>query len=134
MSLGQIGYSYGHQQALTDAYSVKACTTVAEDARSLALPQKCVLDRIEVELASVVTGVSITAYLAHDAAGDRPASNPVTVTFAAGVTTAAKGGCVIELDELPYVQPDDGVDDTLYVVAKLNAGTATASFRIVWRR
>lgn len=130
----RIGFSYAHALALTTSYQVAAIGVHPAEERAEAVPQRGILEHVELEVSAIAGGATtVSVYLAHDAAGDRPASNVVVVTLVVGVTTATAGGGVGDLGEQVYFQPDDGVIGALYLIAKTNAGTCTASFRLHWR-
>jgi len=108
------------------------CTTDANLAQAVAFPRSAYIDSVEFQLTSIVTAVNITMFLARDAAGDKPLTESVTRTITVGATTGASGGarfpigCDVHFD-------GSSVADIIYVFARVNAGSATATIRVNWR-
>jgi len=67
-------FCYGHNQSVTDTYSVKACTKdVANEANSNNFPRKGTISHVEGEVSAIAGGaLNAIWFLAWDAAGDRP--------------------------------------------------------------
>ena len=119
--------------ALSTSYAVMACTsTTTDEAVAAPLPDSCYLEDAHLQIDTIAGGATtITWYIAADAAGDVPLTKLVTSTIVTGKTTATDGA-VVEILGKWYMRYDDGVSDTIYVVAKTNAGTANAIARVTW--
>jgi hypothetical protein len=98
------------------------------------MPDSCYLELAHLQLDTIAGGATtITWYVAADAGGDVPLTKEVTTTIVTGKTTATDGGAV-EVLGIQYVRFDEGLGDTIYVVAKTNTGTANAIARVTWNR
>ena len=106
---------------------VLACTgRSAVDANSDVFPTKGTITRVDLEFVGLSGAATCFVALAWDAAGDIPFTPEIPVTIATGKTTTTKGGCSVALGVSgKYKQPDTGVDDTVYVVVRLGAGSST---------
>jgi hypothetical protein len=92
---------------------------------SLANPLDVRLTHVELDLTAIVTGTSVTWSLARDSAGDQRVTDEVTDTIVAGATAGA-GSVRRRVDELITMTGE------LWVIAKLNAGTATAVAKLTY--
>ena len=118
--------------ALTNAFSVIACTsTTTAEAQAQPMPDSCFLQLAHLELSSIVTATTVTWHLCADAAGDIPLTHSRTTSIVTGITTTTDGA-VTEIAGISYVRFIDGVGDSIYLAAKLNAGTASAIARVTW--
>jgi len=146
MSIGfagwaRAGFAYKNAASLTDSFTAHACTEdTTNSAQSSSFPRTCNVQSVELELSSIAGGAtSVTLFLARDSGGDvgvTPGSTSgATQTIQVGATTATDGTTVFSIDS--DIHFDSGVANatagTLYAVAKLNAGTATANIRVNWR-
>ena len=77
-------------------------------------------------LTSISSATTVTWYVSNDAAGDQPLTPKVTTTISTG-QTSGKGGIAATMDE--SITTDS---TALYVWAKTDAGTATATCRAYW--
>jgi len=119
---------------LSTSYAVatgQADTT--NESSSESFPRKGTLSHIEFELSSISSAASITMFLTWDSAGDRPLTPAATQAITTGKTTAAKGGVIFNMG-VPFNRPDDATAGKVYVVAKTDAGTASASARVFWTK
>ena len=118
--------------ALSTSYTVMPCTaTTAGEAVAAPVPDVCWLEDCHLQLDTIATATTVTWFIAADAAGDVPLTHEVTTAIVTGATTAT-AGAVVEILSKWYVRYDVGVSETIYVVAKLDAGTANAIPRITW--
>lgn len=88
------------------------------------------LDHLEIQLSSIAGGATkVTAWFTWDAAGDEYCQPPVESSINTGFTTATKGTALWGIDS--FMRIPEG--KTLYLWAKLNAGTANVSaVRAYW--
>lgn len=130
------GVSYKHAAALTNAYAAFAATADPVNARFTGETLPFIrIENVNIELASMAGGpTSVTFYLARDASGDYPISPAYTTNIVPGLTTVAVGAVVqaIGLD-YHYAALTGEAIGTVYVVAKLNAGTATGAIWVNWK-
>lgn len=130
------GISYKHQAALTATYQVFTLTADTTNcARTAAVPTFALLKNTNFELDTIAGGASkVTYYLARDAAGDIPVTMVYTADVVFGLTTATKGTAIACIDlDYHYQGLAAEVIGTLYLVVKLNAGTANGNIRQHWR-
>lgn len=130
------GVSYKHAASLTGTYAAFATTADPVNARFAGETLPFVrLENVNIELASIAGGAtSVTFYLARDVSGDYPISPAYTTNIVPGLTTAAVGAAVqgIGLDYHYEARTGETIG-TVYVVAKLNAGTATGAIWVNWK-
>lgn len=107
--------------SLTTTYAALA---VGGGDGSAPIPDAAWLSLAWLELSSIVTAGSILWYLAADAAGDVPLTPVQTTTIVTGKTTSTSGSVVDTLD-IAYARVGNTAG-RLYLIAKTNAGTATA--------
>jgi hypothetical protein len=113
--------AYATTDALSTSYSCEAVTTV---------PPQAYLLRLEAELTSVVTAASVLWYLAKDSAGEQAITDIATETI---IDADADGtGAVNTLINTGHVIESGDVPNTLYVCASTDAGTATATTRLLF--
>ena len=119
--------------ALSNSYTVLACTSTSSgEAAAAILPDSCYLEDAHLQLDTIAaSATTITWYISADAGGDVPLTKEVTSTIVVGKTTATDGA-VVEVLGKHYMRFDEGVSDTIYVVAKTNVGTCNAIARITW--
>jgi phage tail sheath gpL-like len=130
------GISYKHQAALTAAYQVFTLTADTTNcARTAVVPPFALLKNTNFELDTIAGGASkVTYYLARDVAGDIPVTTVFTADVVFGLTTATKGTAIACIDlDYHYQGLAAEVIGTLYLVVKLNAGTANGNIRQHWR-
>lgn len=130
------GISYKHQAALTTSNQVfllKADPT--NSPRTADVPPFAVLKNINFELDTIAAGASkVTFYIARDLAGDIPVTGVSTTDVVFGLTTATKGTAIACVDlDYHYQALAAEVIGTLFLVVKLNAGTANGNVRLHWR-
>lgn len=130
------GISYKHQAALTATYQVFTLTADTTNcARTAVVPPFALLKNTNFELDTIAGGASkVTYYLARDVAGDIPVTMVYTADVVFGLTTATKGTAIACIDlDYHYQGLAAEVIGTLYLVVKLNAGTANCNVRQHWR-
>ncbi len=130
------GISYKHQAALTTAYQVFTLTADTTNcARTAAVPPFAELKNINFELDTIAGGASkVTFYLARDLAGDIPVTGELSANVVFGLSTATKGTALACIDlDYHYQGLAAEVIGTLFLVVKLNAGTANGNIRQHWR-
>jgi len=130
------GVSYKHQAALTTTKQVFPLTAdTTNNPFSVLVTNDCTLKQINFELDTIAGGASsVTYFLARDLAGDIPvtAESSASVTF--GFTTATKGTAIACVDlEHHYQELGSEVRGTLYIIVKVNSGTANANIRLYWQ-
>jgi phage tail sheath gpL-like len=130
------GISYKHQAALTTAYQVFALTADPTNCpRTAAVPTFALLKNTNFELDTIAGGASkVTYYLARDIAGDIPVTGTLSADVVFGLTAATNGTAIACIDlDYHYQGLAAEVIGTLYLVVKLNAGTANCNVRQHWR-
>lgn len=130
------GISYKHQAALTTSYQVFTLTADTTNcARTAAVPPFAELKNINFELDTIAGGASkVTFYLARDLAGDIPVTGELSANVVFGLSTATKGTALACIDlDYHYQGLAAEVIGTLFLVVKLNAGTANGNIRQHWR-
>lgn len=101
---------------------------VATDRMTQAVPKKCKLSKVEVQLTAIAGGMAnVLLVVCRKSNGDQPFTPTSTKVIVAGVTAATGSVAEHYADEV-YVW-DDG-DDGLYVGILPDAGTATATVRV----
>ena len=127
------GISYKHQAALTASNQVFALTADTTNcARTAVVPPFALLKNVNFELDTIAGGASkVTFYLA----GDIPVTGTLSADVVFGLTTATKGTAVAACIDLDYHYQALAAEvlGTLYLVVKLNAGTANGNVRLHWR-
>jgi len=131
--VAKINISAEATAALTTSY---AALTLTDDTTSEALaqniPDACYLDWMHIQLDTIAGGAAaVTWYLCSDASMDVPLTKEVTTTIVAGDTTATDGA-VVEALNVAYRRFSVGTGGSIYIAAKLDAGTANGIARIVW--
>lgn len=132
MSAGGIQnkYSAGRQTSLGTAYTA---IELGADATlgGQAVAAQCYLDKIFFTWKSIVTAANFSWYLAYDSGGEYPITDPQeTVTFKTGKTGTTKVNAA-DLAGCSYRVTEQG--QTIYLIAKVDAGTVTAEVVLVWR-
>jgi len=129
------GISAAASIGLTVAYNAAGIDlkgTTTDEAEAEALPNRAFLVLLEAEINTIAGGAAtVTWFLAHDSAGDKPYTGAVTETILTGVTTATSGGFT-SLLERTYKKPDSGTQGSLFLFAKTDAGTCNLIPRLVW--
>lgn len=107
--------------------------TTATDDLSEDVPPSGYLSRLQLKGNTLAGGAStITWVVTEDAAGDIPLTDEVTETLVVGNTTATDVGANSVFGDAGYLLTDDGTRGSLYVCAKLDAGTLTGYFYLYW--
>ena len=130
------GVSYKHAAALTTTKQVFALTADTVTCPfSVPVPNDCTLKQLNFELDTIAGGASsVTYFLARDLAGDIPVTPEASASVTFGFTTATKGTAIACIDlEHHYQELGSEVRGTLYIVVKVNAGTANANIRLYWQ-
>lgn len=132
MSAGGIQnkYSAGRQTSLGTAYTAIELTENAT-LGGKAIASQCYLDKIFFTWKSISTAANFSWYLAYDSAGEYPITDPQeAVTFKAGKTGTTKVNAA-DLAGAAYRFTTQG--STIYLIAKVDAGSCTAEVVLVWR-
>jgi hypothetical protein len=130
------GISYKHQAALTTSYQVFTLTADTTNApRTASVPDFAHFQHLAVEMDTIAGGASsVTFFLARDVLGDIPLTAEQTSSVQFGFTTASDGATISCIDlDYHYQALAAEVRGTVYVVIKLNAGTANGNLRLHWR-
>ena len=114
------------QVALSSTYAVIACNSGLAGATELS--EMVQLLAVDLHLNTRSGDATVTWYLSQDAAGDEAITDEVTDTTIAGLATSADGS-VSNLIDRPLAPQVAG---TVYVVAKLDAGTANGFAKVYW--
>ena len=104
--------------ALTNAYTRTA----------VAVPSKADLSLVSVEMTSISGAASVTWYLSRDSAGDQPITPLWTDTILDAGSGSGAGSVVRDM-----AGALNHAGGSLYVNAKLDAGTATGVARVGYR-
>ncbi len=88
-------------------------------------PDRCFVSHVSLELDTIVTAATVSWYLCEDSAGDIPLTNVVTTNIVDEGSGSAEGGFGA-LVGMAYERSAQGTKGSLYLRAKLNAGTANA--------
>ncbi|MEE8331644.1 MAG: hypothetical protein V3R84_07710 [Acidimicrobiia bacterium] len=128
------GVSAGSQAALTSTYQIIEITDqTTPEARAAAVPDECYLVDMGMHLTSIAGSPStIEWFLAADANADVPLSPVVTSTIVPGRTTGTRGA-VLEALRKDHYRITAGVPGSVYLVAKLDQGTANMVPIMGWR-
>lgn len=132
------GYTGDSAVSLTGTFAVTALTGGDANVGGMNIPAVCNLQNIEFELTSISGATSVTMYLARDSVGDYPITpaggSGATENINAGITSG-KGSVVytIEYDYKHFSNVSNTTAGTIYLVAKVNTGSATAQVRLNWR-
>lgn len=118
----RISIATGSAMSLSTSYTVAELTTV---------PNECELEWLRGTLSSISSASQVTWYLAADADGDIPLTDEILVDIVSGKTTSTKGGANSSID-LDYAVDAGGASGSLWVVAKVDAGTATMTPSLVY--
>lgn len=112
--------------ALSSSYAVLTLDGTPTGARSLA--DRASLGLAELALTSIAGGATkVTWYVCRDANRDQPLTDEIETDIVVG-STAGAGGCAATFDGALLVS----TGGTIYIAAKLDAGTADAVARISW--
>ena len=139
--------SYGYSvpsgtTALTSSYSVIALTSLAANNKSLAVPDDCFLESVELQLSGIdaVTN-TITVFLSRDSAGLIPLTSDeiagATQTVTTSVAGDTNGGVVFTVGKDYHFDTTvtNANSGTLYLCAKTGdtaGGTANITAEKVW--
>ncbi len=92
---------------------------------------QCFLDKILFTWKSISTAANFTWYLAYDSGGEYPITDPQeAVVFKVGKTGTTKVNAA-DLAGCAYRYTNSG--STIYLIAKVDAGTAAADITLLWR-
>ena len=139
------GFAIKQAAALTNAFAIFEVGADTNVPSAAAVPNQAEINGVIISLTSIAGGAaSVTAYLCMDSLGDRPITPGATLGATQLITTglsggggAAVGGVSFEVDH-DYHYDNRAVggstgEKRLFVVIKLDAGTATADIRVTWR-
>ena len=128
-----IDYGVAFKGALGTAYSADELGANAQEPLAVDVPGKMQLDTMRL-LVEVKSGspTTLTWYLAEDAAGQRPISDERADTLVATMSAAHKS-VILSMSRLTYARSQFAVSRKLYVVWKLDAGTADCYGYLLWR-
>lgn len=139
---GHFGFAAHDDAALDTTYAGNVFTLgeVATIKRSQGIPDDAHLYDITFELSSMPTGAGapskISFYLARDSGGTKPLTQVKTVDIVKTlVATSATGGAQanIEVDFHSTSGVGPTLYNTIYIVAKVDAGSASADIYLSWR-
>lgn len=130
----------GASNDLDGSYDDFAVGQVAGIARSQGVPDDAHLYDILFELSDMATGAgapsAVSFYLARDSAGTQPLTQVHTATIVKALGGASAVGGAHALIQADF-HSTSGVGptayNTLYVIARLNTGTATPNIYLSWR-
>lgn len=126
------GISASEVTPLDTTYARAAVSSFrAEEPYADALPRNCEIGLLEGALTGIDTAVEATIYLSRDAAGEQPLTQEFTVPLLTEGVTADSGGFAVKL-AVAYSWGSES-RGTVYVNAKLDAGEASAVWRLSWR-
>lgn len=128
------GVSAGAQASLTATYQIIEITDeTTPETRATAVPDECYLVDMGMHLTSIAGAPSsIEWFLAADANADVPLSPVVTSTIVPGRTTGTRGA-VLEALRKDHFRITAGVAGSIFLVAKLDQGTANMVPIMGWR-
>lgn len=137
---GRSGFAAVDGASLTASFSAHAVGKDASVPRSQGVPDDGQLYDILFELtamsATAPSPTSLTFYVARDAAGTQPLTDAVTVNIVKALLAAAvTGGARTRLKVDFHSMSAKGANgyNTLYVIARVDAVTATATVYLNWR-
>lgn len=112
--------------ALSTSYAVLSLDGTPSGARPLA--DRVSLGLAELALSSIAGGATkVTWYVCRDLTRDQPLTDEIQSDIVTG-TTAGAGGCAATFEGAILVSSGG----TIYIAAKLDAGTADAVARVSW--
>lgn len=126
--MGTPKFAYG-SGSLTASFVEIALTASNDDDTSVPVPDECALGALDLTFSDVVTAQSATLYLAQDVGGVVGVYGPVEVDLEPGLTAGTYIASA-DLNNLPFKRSEAGVADTLYLVIKMDAGTADVVARL----
>lgn len=137
---GHFGFAANDGISLTTSPTAFALAQDATVSRSQGVPDDSLLYEMLFELSAMATSGStptqVIYYLARDAAGTQPLTNVYIVDIVkALLVAAATGGCLQRM-EVDYHSTDpQGANgyNTVYLIALVDQGTATAAAYLSWR-
>ena len=125
-------YSAGSLDSLGTSYTaieIKAGGTLGGEN----IASQCYLDKLLFTWKSISTAVNFSWYLAYDNGGEYPITDPQeAIAFKDGKTATTKVNA-FDLAGAAFIQTAKGPAQTLYVVAKVNAGSANVEAFLLWR-
>lgn len=134
MAGDKYGHSVGLPTALNTSYkAIEVKADAATDPRSRGIPNDCRLGWLHGAFSDIATAVSVTWFLSADADGDVPVTDEVTETWLAGQTESTQAGSTTVIDR-PWSLSSFGKQGSIWVWAKVDAGTAVVVPRIYWSR
>lgn len=119
----RMGIGEGTATALSTSYTAIEVSPI---------PRRIQLGLLTGQITSISSATQLTVYIAADSAGDHALTAAETVTIVPGATTATDGGFGLAID-VPYDRPSWGSGESLWVVAKTDAGTCTLKPGVTWR-
>ena len=112
--------------ALSTSYAMLSLDGTPSGARALA--DRVSLGLAELALTSIAGGATkVTWYVCRDLTRDQPLTDEIQSDIVTG-TTAGAGGCAATFEGAILVSSGG----TIYIAAKLDAGTADAVARVSW--
>lgn len=123
------GRNFHAKSASTSLSTTPAVITIG--AAGDPVPDESFLSLVLLQLSSISGATEVTWFVTADSAGDIPITPERTSTIVTGKTTAAKGSVSHTVDVEWKRDPDITASGCLYVVASLDAGTASAVGRAV---
>jgi len=119
-SLSSLGTSYTHVE-------LKADSTLG----GMKVASQCYLDKLLFTWKSISTAVNCSWYLAYDSDGEFPITDPQeTIAFKDGKTGTTKVNA-FDLAGAAYRHTSQG--QTVFLIAKVNAGSANLDAVLLWR-
>lgn len=140
-SWSKAGYSYGTQSSITTTYRGAAATAdTTNSPESFRFPDRGNVQTVEIYFTGLSgTGQVCTMYLSRDSAGDvgvTPITNSASQVIQSALTTGSAGFAAFEVGRDFHFDSSvaSTTSGTIYVMIKLDGGTATAAaVRVNWR-
>jgi len=137
---GHFGFAAKDAASLTASYTANTLGQEANISRSQGVPDDAHLYDILFELSSMATGAgapsSVSFYIARDSGGTQPLTQVHTATIVKALGGASATGGAHALIQADF-HSTSGVGptayNTLYVIARLDTGTATSDVFLSWR-
>ena len=129
------GFGVGALTALDTDYpaaGIAVGEVTATDDESEAIPNICDLAYLHGQLDTIVTAATLTWFVAFDEDGDIALTDEVTETIKTGEDDATNGAIATILN-LPHRLSGIGTLGTLYIFAKVDAGTCNLTPRLFFR-
>ena len=133
------GFAAANAISLTTSYTAFVLEEVAAVKRSQGVPDDAHLYDILFELSAMATSgstpTSVSFYIARDAAGTKPLTQAQTANIVKALgAAAATGGAQarLEVDFHSTLPVGGNAFNSLYLIAKLDAATATSQVYLNW--